>query len=262
MMLLSLSLTYIGNRLVLRSRPLTQPKDHPIHSVLERASRRAVAKGDAARLPIAQVIKTMDMTKLRTLETFDPRPLEPWRPPGLTKNYEARRPLVAQKREHREALIHEWRQEWQASKNGQYLKRIHEGLPSKRVLRLHNGMSRHQTYFFTQLRLGHNWLSFSAKARRLSDDDKCECGAIETVVHVIVDCPKLSELRRELRTKVGDSFNSVARMLGGWQKNAQGKATQWPINRAGLNAVIEFAEKSQRFWSRTSQRYVAASQEG
>jgi hypothetical protein len=59
----------------------TQPRDHPIHSVLERASRRAVAKGDAARLPIAQVIKTMDMAKLRTLETLDLRPLEPWRPP-------------------------------------------------------------------------------------------------------------------------------------------------------------------------------------
>ena len=152
-------------------------------------------------------------------------------------------------------MIREWQQEWQASKNGQYLKRIHEGLPSKRVLRLHNGMNRHQTYFFTQLRLGHNWLKFSAKVRRLSDNDKCECGAIETVVHVIVDCPKLSKLRRELRAKVGDSFNSVARMLGGWQKNAQGRMTQWPINRAALNAVIEFAEKSERFCSRTPRRH-------
>jgi hypothetical protein len=41
-----------------------------------------VAKGDAARLPIAQVIKTMDIAKLRTLETLDPRPLEPWKPPA------------------------------------------------------------------------------------------------------------------------------------------------------------------------------------
>jgi len=80
----------------------TRPKDHPIHGVLERASRRAVAKGDAARLPIAQVIKTMDMTKLRMLKTLDPRPLEPWKPPGPTKNCESRKPLVALKREHRE----------------------------------------------------------------------------------------------------------------------------------------------------------------
>ena len=240
----------------------TQPKDHPIHGVLERASRRAVAKGDAARLPIAQVIKTMDTTKLRMLETLDPRPLEPWKPPSPTKNHESRKPLVALKREHREDMIREWQQEWQVSKNGQYLKRIHEGLPSKRALRLHDGMSRYETYFFTQLRLGHNWLKSSAKARRLSDDDKCECGAIETVVHVIVDCPKLCVIRKELRAKVGDSFNSVAWMLGGRQKNARGKETQWPINRAVLKAVIEFAEKSQRFCSRTSQRYVAASQQG
>jgi hypothetical protein len=91
---------------------------------------------------------------------------------GITENHEFRRLLSAQKREHREDMIREWQQEWQASKNGQYLKRIHEGLPSKHVLRLHDGMSRYQTYFFTQLRLGHNWLKFSAKARRLSDDDK------------------------------------------------------------------------------------------
>jgi len=179
---------------------------------------------------------------------------------GITENHEFRSLLSAQKREHREDMIREWQQEWQASKNGQYLKRIHEGLPSKHVLRLHDGMSRYQTYFLTQLRLGHNWLKFSAKARKLSDDDKCECGAVETVVHVIIDCPQLSELRKELRLKVGDSFNSVARMLGGRQKNAQGKMTQWPANRAVLNAVIEFAEKSERFCSRTSPRYVVASQ--
>jgi len=90
------------------------------------------------------------------LETLDPRPLESWKPPGPTKNYETHKPLVTLKREHREDTIREWQQEWQVSKNGQYLKHIHEGLPSKRVLRLHDGMSRYQTYFFTQLRLGHN----------------------------------------------------------------------------------------------------------
>jgi hypothetical protein len=156
-------------------------------------------------------------------------------------------------------MVSEWRQEWRTSKNSQYLKRIDESFPSKRILRLRGEMSRHQTYLFTQLRTGHNWLKSSAIIRRLSGDDTCECGAKETVVHVLVDCPRLSTIRRELRMRVGDSFNSIAQMLGGWQKNGQGRKTQGPINRAVLNAVIEFADKSGRFCSRVPQRPPALS---
>jgi hypothetical protein len=39
--------------------------------------------------------------------------------------------------------------------------------------------------------------------------------ARETVVHVLVDCPKLQELRRQLRSKIGDAFNNISTMLGG-----------------------------------------------
>jgi hypothetical protein len=61
----------------------------------------------------------------------------------------------------------------------------------------------------------HNWLASSAKVRGLKDDDKCECGAKETVVHFLVDCPMLRESRRELRSKIEDAFNNIAVMLGG-----------------------------------------------
>lgn len=57
----------------------TLPKDPPIWDALERACRRAVAKGDAARLPLAQVIKTISIEQLRALETIEMRPLHPWR---------------------------------------------------------------------------------------------------------------------------------------------------------------------------------------
>lgn len=162
-----------------------------------------------------------------------------------------RRLLSTQKREHRENMMREWRQELQTSNHGKHLKRIDEGLPSRHILRLRGEMTRHQTYLFTQLRTGHAWLKDGAKLRKLSKDDECECGAKETVVHVLVDCPRLIELRKELRTRIGDSFNSVARMLGGCQKTRQGKLTQWPIDRTVVYAVLEFAEKSGRFYSRT-----------
>lgn len=38
--------------------------------------------------------------------------------------------------------------------------------------------------------VGHSWLSACVKAFRLKDDDNCVCGAQETVVHALVDCPR------------------------------------------------------------------------
>ena len=63
-------------------------------------------------------------------------------------------------------------------------------------------------------------------------------GAIETVVHVLVDCPKLREARQQLRTKVGYAFNSIATMLGGRPRNGQGKVGNGVINRESGGVVV------------------------
>jgi hypothetical protein len=80
-------------------------------------------------------------------------------------------------------------------------------------------------------------------------------------MHVLVDCPLLVELRKQLRAKIGDSFNSVTRMPGGWKRNARGKLEQWPIDRMVLSAVLEFARKSERFCSRSSQNGTIETQQ-
>ena len=63
------------------------------------------------------------------------------------------------------------------------------------VLRLYGPSPRIRSYFLGQLRTGHSWLAISGKERRLRDDDKCVRGARETVIHVLVGCPKLCDLR-------------------------------------------------------------------
>jgi len=75
-----------------------------------------------------------------------------------------------------------------------------------------------------QLGTGHSWLATHARINGFSEEDKCECGARETVVHVLVDYPKLRELRQQLRSKIGDAFNSIVGMLGGRPHGNQGKA--------------------------------------
>jgi hypothetical protein len=81
------------------------------------------------------------------------------------------------------------------------------------------------------------------------DNDHCAYGARETVIHVLVDYPKLKELRRELRRKAGDAFRSASVLLGGSGEAERGKTDN--VSRAKtVEAVSDFAEASQRFRSR------------
>ena len=131
-----------------------------------------------------------------------------------------------------------------------HLKRIDKALPSKRVLRVYGSLTRHQTYLMAQLRTEHSWLATYGLSRRFTDDDRCVCGAMETVVHVVVDCSRLRTARRQLWDKVGNAFNNIASMLGGQPRDGQGKAINGGFNREVLKAILEFAEASQRFKSR------------
>jgi hypothetical protein len=87
--------------------------------------------------------------------------------------------------------------------------------------RIYAPLTRHQTYLWAQLRTNHAWTASYSKDHRFSDEDKCECGARETIVHILVDCPKLKETRYQLRAKIGDAFNGLANTLGGKETDAQ-----------------------------------------
>jgi hypothetical protein len=104
------------------------------------------------------------------------------------------------------------------------LKRIDHDLLDKRAFRLYRQLTRHRTYLIIQLRTGHSWLAPHGRRLKFTNDDRCVCGAIETVVHVLVDCPRLWVARQELRFQVGDALRCVATMLGGIPRNEQGKA--------------------------------------
>jgi ribonuclease HI len=169
---------------------------------------------------------------------------------GNTEDHDFRTPLAAYRRALHQMIEKEWRDEWITSEKGKHLKKIDCGLPSKRALRLYGPLTRHEAYLLTQLRSDHSWLSSYGKKRNFVDHDKCSCGAVETVVHVLVDCPLLRELRWKLRRKVGNAFGSIATLLGG--RNGQGQVNNGSNDRDVVKAVLEFADASQRFKSRTS----------
>ncbi|CRL26884.1 unnamed protein product [Penicillium camemberti] len=158
--------------------------------------------------------------------------------------------------------------EWKSSTKGSHLRKIDNTLPAAHTRKLYGSQPRNRAYsaqhgptpssgcgpcwaeyLFTQLRTGHNWLSTYAKTFDFREDDQYVCGAQETVTHVLVDCPRLRELRRKLRREVGDAFNSVSSLLGGSTEGKKGKPDT--VSRAKtVNAVLDFAEASQRFRSR------------
>jgi hypothetical protein len=137
-----------------------------------------------------------------------------------------------------------------SSEKGGYLRRIDAMLPSIRARRLYDSLPRNRAYLLTQLRTGHSWLASHAKLHRFREDDKCECGAKETVVHVRVDCSRLGNLRQKLRRQVGDAFNNTSLMLGERGQPGQEDRMNSSAQHSTLNAVLDFAEASQRFRSR------------
>jgi ribonuclease HI len=147
--------------------------------------------------------------------------------------------LVSQERVAIRKNIHrEWEQEWRTSKRGGHLRRIDTGLPANRTRRLYDTLPRNRASLLTQLRTGHCWLAPYGKQYGFRNDDKCECGAKETLTHVILDCPKLRAPRQTLRRETGEAFGDISTMLGGNRETSY------------VKAVLDFAEVSQRFCSR------------
>ena len=127
-----------------------------------------------------------------------------------------------------------------------HLRKIDGTLPARYTRKLYGNLPRNRAYLLTQLCMGHNWLASYAKKFGFRDDNLCECGAQETVSHVLLDCRNLRELRSELRRRVGDALNSVSSLLGGSNEGKKGKPDT--VSRAKtVQAVLDFAEASQRF---------------
>jgi ribonuclease HI len=173
---------------------------------------------------------------------------------GPDKLHPFQRLLSREKGYIRRKIREEWGQEWKTSKKGGHLRQIDATLPSIRTRRMYGSLPRSRAYLLTQLRTGHSWLATHGKRYGLQENDKCECGAKETVVHVLVDCPRLKDLRNILRRKIESAFNNISDMLGGGTQGKEGRLNEAAQDSSILGAVLDFAEASERFRSRGPER--------
>jgi ribonuclease HI len=165
---------------------------------------------------------------------------------GPDKTHPFCRPVSCEKTAIRRQILKEWEDEWKTSRKGAHLRRIDGKLPAIHTRRLYQSLPRNRAYLLAQLRTGHSWLATHGKSLQFREDDICECGAKETVTHVLIDCPRLTAERRTLRKEVGEAFGDISLMLG-----AKGQRTTSSTAQASvLGAVLDFAEASQRFCSR------------
>ncbi|KAJ5293045.1 Methyltransferase type 12 [Penicillium atrosanguineum] len=130
-----------------------------------------------------------------------------------------------------------------------HLRQVDNTQPAKYTRRIYGSLPRNRAYLLTQLRSGPSWLSTFAKAFRFPEDDLCVCGEQESVHRVLLDCPRLGGLRRELRGNAGDAFSSISTMLGGPGKEGRSKIDSASRTKT-VEAVFGFAKASQRFQSR------------
>jgi ribonuclease HI len=180
--------------------------------------------------------------------------------------------LTSRRQTLQQETLKQWRTEWRTSTKGQHARRIDAATPGPHVRHLYDNLPRNRANLLAQLRTGHCWLKSYRMKIGYIDDDKCECGEPETVEHVLMECPLLQPLRSKLHEKIGDKSKNLSLMLGGRpptqsplpvlgtdsntrsepgnedrRVTASNSKDRWNITSTELNAVLDFAEDSQRF---------------
>lgn len=139
---------------------------------------------------------------------------------------------------------------------GQHTWKIDQALPGKHTLDLYGAMTSEQTAILIQARTGHCRLNSSLFAKKLRNSARCGCGrGDETVAHVLLTCPKWTEERKILRESVGDRYNDVAFLLGGYgtrkmrqsDQPLDGKRENWKPDIKVVKATIGFLQNTGRF---------------
>ena len=86
------------------------------------------------------------------------------------------------------------------------------------------------------------------------NNKQCECGEVESVSHVLLDCYLLQQGRQKMLQESGLQKNSLSALLGGKPPSntaaTQSKENKWRITTSQLQAVLSFAQDTQRFINR------------
>jgi ribonuclease HI len=135
-------------------------------------------------------------------------------PPFLRKRLPAS--VSALRQNFMASLLKAWKHRWKSSPRYVPLRSIDKSAPSKKFLGLLKGLDRHQASLLTQLRTGHIGLNhhlFRIRKVELPVCPHCRGLTVETVRHVLLDCPFYARKRHILQLKLRRNASSIPFLL-------------------------------------------------
>ena len=113
---------------------------------------------------------------------------------------------------------------------GRYTYTLDSALPGKHTLQLYGPLSREDAGILAQARTGHTHLNEYRARIKQAESALCECGGgVESVKHVILQCPTWTTARQRLREAAGDRWGDVSFLLGGKSRKSD-PMTRMPID--------------------------------
>ena len=137
---------------------------------------------------------------------------------------------------------------------GRYTYAIDSALPGKHTLQLYGPLSREDAGILAQARTGHTHLNEYRARIKQADSALCECnGGVESVKHVILQCPTWTTARRRLREAAGDRWGDVSFLLGGKSRKLDPRTgklidgDKWKPDMRMVRETIAFLKSTGRF---------------
>jgi ribonuclease HI len=90
-----------------------------------------------------------------------------------------------------------WQDAWSKGKTGKELRKLLPAI-NKKSLDIYKGIPKALCAVLVQARTGKIALKAYLHAINRAEDNRCECGEIQTLQHVLLTCPKFEKLRQEV----------------------------------------------------------------
>ena len=124
---------------------------------------------------------------------------------------------------------------------------LDKALPGPHTRTLYDNRTRREAAILAQLRSGYCRLNKYLHSIRAVESNRCECGQVETVQHVMIECPRWAVARREHLTPLGSRANQLSYLLGGYQnEQLDGPIDKWKPNMEAVLKSIDFAQATGR----------------
>jgi ribonuclease HI len=153
---------------------------------------------------------------------------------------------------------------------GKYTQRLDGALPGKHTLKLYGALNADQASVLVQARTNHTHLRSHLARIGAERSARCECGQEnETVEHVLVRCPRWTEMRTKLKEAAGNRWADLSYLLGGYSRKRElrtgepvdGALEKWTPNLEIVKLTIQFLQQTARMEAHPIQQQEGQSQE-